>query len=343
MKIALLCDFIVLLLLTFFVWLFPGIEKRSRELCEDWWLSFSDLEPDQIGCFVAALITRRIDTTLGTSLLGWQFLLVSFFLSQIIFVLTFLWISIAWGIITYGNITSVSSQIIIIFHQIKHVLVPLLILNTIFDIISLGVTRKILRKASVSKSLWAFTGLIGVDCLAASFLILLSAIFFSNFYFSPGLIISILLFLIYLSFVAAVVISCWGLILILGGIHEYKTTSPFSRSQEIMLIFVVTLPIPLIVFGLAIKNSFYIPFLNLDFSDVSIIIILAVSITAAFPSFLNLITLMFMFLLKMVSSPAHKLISHILLRIAETKRGIIFISGIVLTMLKDLLTIMLIK
>ena len=343
MKTALLIDFVVLMLLTFFCWLFPDLGKKSREVCEDWWLSFSDLDPHKIGSFVATIITRRLDASLGASLLGRRFFWVSFLLSQIIFVLIFLWISIAWGVITYGNIDFISFQISSIFQRIKHVLIPLLVFNTIFDIISLGITREILRKASSSKTLRAFTGLIGVDCLAAFSLVLLSALFFSNFYFSPGGLISILLFIVYLSFVPAVVFAILGVVALFGRLSEKKPDSPLLSRTDDIVFALILMSISAIIFGLAIKNSFYTPYLNLDFSDISLVIILAVSLTAAFPSFLNLIALMLMFLLRLVSNPAHKFISYVLLRIAETKRGVIFVSVVALTMLKDLFTIILIK
>lgn len=343
MKTALFVDFIILMLLAFFGWLFPGLGRKSRELCEDWWLSFSDLDPHKTGSFVATIITRRLDVSLGASLLGRRFFWVSFFLSQVIFALIFLWISLAWGVITYGNISSISSQIVSIFQQIRHVLIQLLVLNTIFDIISLGITREILRKASSSKTLRAFTGLIGADCLAAFSLVLFSALFFSNFYFSPGGLISILLFYVYLSFVPAFVFAFLVVAPLFGWFPGKKPDSSSLSRKDNIVISLILMSISSIIFGLAIKNSFYTPYLNLDFSDISLVIILAVSLTAAFPSFLILITLMAMFLLRLISSPAHKFISHVLLRIAETKRGVIFVSVVALTMLKDLFTIILIK
>lgn len=241
-----------------------------------------------------------------------------------------------------------------ILSRVGHALFPLLALNTIFDIISLAVTRHILRKASNTTNMKDYVGLIGLDFTIAVALVLLSAISFANFYFAPDTVTGILLFFAYLAFVPAVTFLILGPVAIRwelkGELQTHRSSqnlgagtpgshagSSVSKAEGIVLA-IILLVISLVVIALAISNSFYVPYYQLDWSDISLVLIMSVSLTAIIPSILNLLVLLVLLSLRMIAWPAHTVLAHFLLRVAETNRGAIYVVVAILAALKDVLT-----
>lgn len=340
MKTLLLTDVILLILVCFFAWLYPRAGQRTRDVFGDWWLRFSELDHTKVGCYLAGILTQRMDTTFGKHLLSKRYLILSFILSQCVFLLLFLWIALAWGLVSVCSTKAIYEQALRIVHSVRHCIIPLMVTNTIFDVASLGVTREILRKASEATTLRMYGRLLGIDFLIATTFVLLSALFFSNFYFSPSVVVAVLLFIIYLSFVPCtffLVLSPLFIIVILKDKQREMDTWVM-----IGIVIFISVLAGIIIF-LTVKRSFYIPYLSLDTSDVTVILILAVSLTAAIPTALNLIALFAMFIVRVFSGPSHSVVSHLLLRLAETPRGVVYICVAILAAIKDILTVVLIK
>lgn len=367
MKTMLLIDFVVLMVVAFVDWLVPRAGHKTRELFEDWWLRFVNMDYTCIGSFVAKLVTCRMDLSLGGRSPNLRFLCVSFVLSQIIFVLVLIWVSLAWGAIPASNFSEYLSALKTILMHLRHCILPLLAINTIFDMVSLGVTRHILRKAAKSTDIAKYASLIGLDLTIATAIVLLSAIFFANFYFAPDFPTGVMLFFVYLGFVPATLFLIASPLMIYmaltGKLSTRTTLSPCTpqngcenpsrnsiqvfpkRVENVVIglgVFLLLLP-PIALFWLAIKNSFYVPYLNLDWSNVSLILIVSVSFTAIIPTMLNFLLLIGIFFLRLLSKPAHVGLSHFLLRLAETPRGVLYLIVIVLAVFKDLLMILLVR
>lgn len=362
MKIALLIDFVLLVGVGFIDWLVPRTGQRTRELFEDWWLKFSDLNYTRTGSFVAGLLSRRIDMSFGSRTASPGFLFAIFIFSQTIFVLVLIWVALAWGALPTINVWDGVSALWAILLRLRHCFIPLLALNTIFDMASLAVTRHILRKAAESTELAKYSSLIALDMTIATAFVLLSAIFFANFYFAPGLLTGILLFFVYLGCVPAVMFLILGPIAIRWELKgelskdtsknpahvpvdakEGDATKPDLPKGVGIGLAILLIGIALVIVGLAIKNSFYVSFLTLDWSDISLVLIISVSFTAIIPSILNLLLLIGIFILRLLSGPAHAGVSHFLLRLAETPRGLLYLIVAVLAAVKDLFTILLVN
>lgn len=330
------------MLLAFFDWLTPKIEQKSKEAFQNWWLVLSDLNPGNTGQYVSCLIAKRFSETFAKS--RTHFIWSTFVLSQSVFILLFLWTAIGWGLFPNFELQPFWLNLQDIFLSIKHCIIPLLLVNTWLDMMSLGITYSILKKASISKNLQEYLKLIAIDMAFAVFFIVISGLLFTNFFMSGGIVGGYVVILALFSILCPVVFLTIGIALLIEFNFPKSGERDAKQSLQNIAVPLIILCIGVVFFFSAKYNISVIPsMLNLNLNNIAVIFILSAALTAAFPTIINLICLVCIIVLKVLASPVHSFVSLLISRLAETRKKTIYLIVFVLAGIKDVLMVILIK
>ena len=215
------------------------------------------------------------------------------------------------------------------------------------------------------EKVFSFLRLIIRDAAVAIALSFASLVAFSGVYYAPDTFRGVLYLALHIAFALSVIYLLQLPAMIKWLYHEHKAfkegheydDDPFLQGAlekaiagalSVFFYVLIIIPATLICFlfafasfavvGVELWNSFFISHYRFDTTDVSLALILTISFTAFIPRLLNILLLLFFFILRACSRPVHAAVSHVLLRLAETKPGILPLLVVILTAFLALLS-----
>ncbi len=326
---------LLLLVVAFLDWIYPRINDWAKGVFEDWYLRLSDADYKSIGPYMASLVTVRIDESLGMSRLSLRFFAIALVFSQTIFVLILINISSVWGLTFADGAFDANGLYELIVNRLGHALIPLVLINSVADMVSLYVTRDLLRRASESPTILVFIALMILDVIFAILLAALTLFVFGHFLFATNFADSLAAFALNSSILYTLLfILSIGLFLIFAGAQEKRYRWIFWSVGGYIIFFSIVG-----AFKIA-EAEIYSSLLVFNIDDIAVVLVLAVSATATIPTMLGLFLLVLLFCVNLVISRVHEAAERFALLLAETKRGVLSFAFFVLLIAWDLFAFM---
>jgi len=316
----------------FLDWLYPRFNDSARDTFENWYLRLADADYKSIGPYTASLVTTRLNESLGMKSLSLRFFIITLVFSQTLFALIFLNISSIWGLTFNQAPLETSTLLELVLGRLGHALVPLIAINSLADMISLYVTRGLLRRAADSPTALTFAVLMMLDTFFAISLAAMTLFIFGHFLFAANFTDSLAAFSLNSSILYVIlIVTTIGLFLIFAGVQQKRYKWVFWPVGGYIL-FLVGYSVSKIV-----EAELYSSLLIFDVDDIAVVLVLAVSTTAMIPTMLGMALLVLLFFVNLLIPRIHGAASHVALQLAETKRGILSFMSIALMIAWDLI------
>ena len=347
----------------------PSVDEASIKVLKNWYNRFTKIKYRKIGFFILSFVYKKIQSILKKFLPDLQvvsfkigiliefnlsFPIFCFLFSNMIFVFIVFYICISWNLISLEP----ESLLTIFSHlaSLKGTLILIILLNTLFDIFSLYVTLEIINKALQNYNLMKFLELLLLDILLACIIGVFSFYFFNVIYSAPNLLVAIKIFLHYILLILIITLffvlkhgikhalelpkeSFWQNAIDMDEVPPLFGARIFGIGVGYFFIFVNFILFIFVLITLC-TNKFYFPMISGIKSDFILIFVIAISLSALVPTIFNLLILSISFVIRGLSFFLYNFVEKLLLRLIQTKKGVISISIFILTILQYLTTIM---
>ena len=369
LRIILMVNFSLWIAFQFLNWLFPRSGERTADKVTEWFVRFDDVDYRHLGRCVARLVTQRLDRAFGAVPLSTSVLLSGFIVSQLAFLHCYLWVAVD---IPAGS----AFRSPVDYHwgfwyllwEYRVLWLPLAAVNGLFFALSLAVTREILRRASETTTFRNYLLLIALDVLLAFVFGFLTLILYGTFLIPANYLTSGLGSLFFV--VLPVLLGVAQLWVVFRTVRElripFRNAPPRHTWSRVFLRMLVRLVVLWLGFaalirGVCLLGIWFVSLNGLPGSMVRSVLrgslvytvdlecldpyytghIVGLFLAASYPSLINLGLLAVVLVLRVVGRPCHRMVAHLLARIAETRRSFYWLMCVVLTVVADLLILLL--